>query len=84
MSNDPNEIVSVVHYAGRYKTYKPGWHVFTDYLFSDGGELCVDDNGPFASEQAAQMCVDLADGLEEVTPRMVSVARRQYLRRTFQ
>ena len=80
--NDPNQITGAVHHVGRFHD-QPGWHVFTDYLTADGGACCVADVGPFASQDAAQVCADMAtaQGVEDIGADMVRQARRAYLSR---
>jgi len=81
-ASDPNEITGTIHEVGSTPG-TPGWQVFTSFTFADGGSIIMQDCGPFASKQAAQICADLAaaEQVEEVTGDLIRRARRAYLSR---
>lgn len=82
MMSDPNEIIGTVHEVGSAHD-APGWAVFSSYTFADGGSVIMQDVGPFASQEAAAICADMAtaEQVEEISDGLVRRARKAYLSR---
>jgi len=80
-ASDPaDEITGTIHEVGTTPG-EPGWKVFSSFTFADGGQCIMQDYGPFASRDAAQVCADMAEGVEEITDDLIRRARRAYLLR---
>jgi len=84
-ASDPNDFENAVmiHRPGRHQG-DDAWQVFSMLVMPGDDPDCgciMHHVGPFPSREAAQVCADMAEGVEEITGDLIRRARRAYLSR---